>query len=224
MSAYKRHDLVWISASCRARLYAEACAGDEGQAETMRRIFDAQGDGCVIPGIVRRDENRGTLLPVGFVHPQLFQERRLRVGTFVKFEEVDQTVSPSQLLQMEFAARNHCMKAAAEVSRLVRRAELSIGILGSAGLEIATGLPYTNEASDLDLIIGCGKYDVVAETCRRIEEIGVNDLLEIDIEVELPNGYGIKAKELFMQTRTILGKSLMDVRLLERSQVLKLLK
>lgn len=224
MNAYKRHDLVWISAAGKARIYAEARAEQTKQAEDLRLIFGALGSGRAIPGIVRREENRGILLPIGLVHPQLFQEQRLRVATFIKFEEVDQRLSPAQILQIDFAARNHCMQAAVEVSRLARTTELPIGILGSAGLEIATEFPYTNEESDLDLIIGCGAYDLVGETCRRIVAIGERHYLEIDLEVELPNGYGIKAKELFMQTQTILGKSVLDVKLLARNEILKLLK
>lgn len=182
------------------------------------------GSGLEIPGIVRRAERTSHLLPVGFVHPQRFQERRLRVGSYVKVEEAERTVSPDQLLQMHFVARSRCMQAAAEVACLARSAAVSVGILGSAALEIATQLPYTDAASDLDILIGYGAYEAVYETCRQIEEIGTRNQLKIDIEVSLPNGYGIKAQELLMKTQTILGKSLTDVKLLKRSQVQTLLK
>jgi hypothetical protein len=44
--------------------------------------------------------------------------------------------------------------------------------------------------------------------------------LRIDVEIDLPNGYGVNLKELFGQGRTVLGKSLADVAMLSREQIL----
>ena len=46
----------------------------------------------------------------------------------------------------------------------------------------------------------------------------------MDFELDLPNGYGVKLAEIFMETQTVLGKSLEDVSLLNRKDVMQYLK
>ena len=48
--------------------------------------------------------------------------------------------------------------------------------------------------------------------------------INMDFELDLPNGYGVKLAEMFMETQTVLGKSLEDVSLLNRKDVMQYLK
>lgn len=44
--------------------------------------------------------------------------------------------------------------------------------------------------------------------------------LRIDVEADLPSGYGVQLRELLGSGRTLLGKGLTDVALLPRAKVL----
>jgi hypothetical protein len=44
--------------------------------------------------------------------------------------------------------------------------------------------------------------------------------LRIDVELDLPNGYGVHLKELFGVGHTVIGKSLADVALFPREELL----
>ena len=46
----------------------------------------------------------------------------------------------------------------------------------------------------------------------------------MDFELDLPNGYGVKLAEVFMETQTVLGKSLDDINLLSRKDIMEYLK
>lgn len=89
----KRHDLVYPSSIGRARLkqvFLNELTGEK--AFLAADIFRADS---VIPGIVRRAEVLSAdVIPLGFVHPQLCEGRRLRltaeleVGEAVKRTEI----------------------------------------------------------------------------------------------------------------------------------------
>ena len=74
----KRHDLVYPSSIGRARLkqvFLNELTGEK--AFLAADIFRADS---VIPGIVRRAEVLSAdVIPLGFVHPQLCEGRRLRL-------------------------------------------------------------------------------------------------------------------------------------------------
>ena len=46
----------------------------------------------------------------------------------------------------------------------------------------------------------------------------------MDFELDLPNGYGVKLAEVFMDTKTVLGKSLDNVEILHRKDIMQYLK
>ena len=68
-------------------------------------------------------------------------------------------------------------------------------------LEIATGLPFTNSESDLDLLITGLSLQQLQEVYTELQAIGKKFQVDIDLETELINGYGIKAAELFQRHR-----------------------
>ena len=113
--------------------------------------------------------------------------------------------------------RNLYMEAVQRLCAMALARGITIGVIGSAGLEIATGLPYTDEASDLDMLLKPAPHRLLAEFYREAKEMYPR--LVLDFEVELPNGYGTKLAELFMDGRSVLGKSVCDVRLLQKEDI-----
>ena len=220
-----RHDFVIVSPTGRGRICTEVLKNYSATEQHMvRDVFSGKYGINGIPGIVRRAEiAKEDLIPVGFVPPERLAGRRLRIGAFAHFAEVLDVITPYKLLQMAINKRNSCMEAVSEVAKLAISASKAVGVLGSAGLEIFTGITYTNEESDIDLVLKDCTYEEITKIFKQIKAIGTYYNIPIDLEIALTNGYGIKAEELFMDTRTLLGKSLNDVTLLEREAVLKAL-
>ena len=218
----KRHDLVYPSSIGRARLkqvFLNELTGEK--AFLAADIFRADS---VIPGIVRRAEVLSAdVIPLGFVHPQLCEGRRLRLTAELEVGEAVKLKRPYELAAAEFKVSTNCLAAAQAACSYAAERRLKLGILGSAGLEIATGLPFTNSESDLDLLITGLSLQQLQEVYTELQAIGKKFQVDIDLETELINGYGIKAAELFQPTQTVLGKSLQDVQILKKKTVVEIL-
>ena len=217
----KRHDLVYPSSIGRARLkqvFLNELTGEK--AFLAADIFRADS---VIPGIVRRAEVLSAdVIPLGVVHPPLGEGRRLRLTAELEVGEAVKLKRPYELAAAEFKVSTNCL-AAAQAACSYAAERLKLGILGSAGLEIATGLPFTNSESDLDLLITGLSLQQLQEVYTELQAIGKKFQVDIDLETELINGYGIKAAELFQPTQTVLGKSLQDVQILKKKTVVEIL-
>ena len=222
VARFKRHDYLMLTAAAKARLAASVELGDARAAAMAAAFFAAEGP---VFGIVRRDSAaKAGEIPVGLVPDTLLEGNRLRIASFVRAPEIAARIEPCELLRRAIVPRNRCMQAAAALAQLPLPKGARLGLLGSAGLEILTGRPYTNETSDLDCLIDGASAGEIAAVYEAPLEIGARYRLDIDLEAALPNGYGIKVKELLMQTQALLGKSLADVRLLPRGEVLQILK
>lgn len=220
----KRHMLLDIGDHARQRLVDElaASAGNEQLRRSYARLLLPQLAGARIPAIVRRDETGSCCgrIPVGFSSPESGREGRLRVAALVDNVDIVRIATPYQLLPADFAQRNSCMSALTACRDAARNLDLAIGVWGSAALELYTGLPYTHERSDLDLLIAPAPQAVLATFLTRISRVERELGLRIDAEVDLDNGYGVHLQELLGAGRTLLGKSQRDVALLPRDQVL----
>lgn len=222
----KRHDLLDITD--KGRCWASkhlALTGrlDEDLPEAVKLIMEGH-DGVKIPGIVRREDYEGIqgTIPVGFSSPFLVDGRRIRVAAFVPPEEVVRTNSPYQVLEADFSSRTPCLRAVAEMKEVAVDMGIKLGVWGSAGLEIYTGLPYTHTASDIDLLIGVAEMNCVLTFAKNALATGQRYGCRVDIEMDLPSGYGINILELLKGTDPILGKSLNGVELIHRSSVLNM--
>lgn len=226
MNVIRRHSFVVISPPGREWAYQEVLRTNEQQYEN-RRLYQliVQGfNGIQIPGIVRRSEKLSEeLIAVGFASPYRLDGNRLRVGSYAKISDVETIASPYDVLEMSFAPSNACLSVLLAVRDKAKELGVEIGVLGSAGLEVFTGLPYIHAKSDIDLLIKPTVPALIIEAYRNFAEIACRYNTAIDMEVELSNGYGIKAGELVMNTDMILGKGLADVVLLNRSAVLAML-
>jgi len=226
----KRHDLVEISAKGREKIIKtieedySANPFLQGFELDSIKVLVAMGyNGVLIPGIVRREEKEQLAgrLAIGFASPYLLDGRRLRIPAIIDIEHIERTVSPYEVLERGWVPRNNCLKALKEIKKESQARGLRLGIWGSAGLEVYTGLRYTHEMSDLDLLVEQGNYDEIVELGDVLKGISVTHGCTIDMEVSLQNGYGIKLNELLMDTESIMGKGLKDVVLIPRQEVLK---
>jgi phosphoribosyl-dephospho-CoA transferase len=222
----KRHTLVDITDSGREVIIASLSAKGRDWAllqERYAQVILPGKAGARIPGIVRREDeyDRGGLIPVGFSAPANGKDGRLRIATFARLADLVSSTSPYELVALPSAPpRNACMTAFADARRQARALNLDLGVWGSAALECYTGLPYTHQYSDLDLLVTVAPHDVLASFLLKIEAMEKHFDLRIDVELDLPSGYGVHLKELFGSGRTVIGKSLTDVALMPRVQIL----
>jgi phosphoribosyl-dephospho-CoA transferase len=222
--AWKRHTLLDISDAGRKAILEELVGNscdDEQQRELLSQVLLPMKAGGRIPGIVRREEQavRSGNIPVGFSSPGRSGAGRMRVAAFTRPEDVVRVTTPYELISLPLPRRTPCMEALAAAKLIAGTCNLLIGVWGSAALELYTDLPYTHHHSDLDLLVTVASREVLlrflVEVCALEEHFG----LRIDLELDLPNGYGVALKELLGSGRSVLGKSTDSVALLMRDEV-----
>ncbi|MCD7975518.1 MAG: malonate decarboxylase holo-[acyl-carrier-protein] synthase [Phascolarctobacterium sp.] len=214
-----RHDLVYISRRGKERILNSLLENLTGKRMLLAKdILAGKTD---VPGIIRRDDGKNSGIAIGFVHYCRLDGNRLRIGTFIAAEEILHIEKPHEVLLKNFNCRTCCLEAATAIRRIAAELSLQVGVLGSAALEIATGLPYTDADSDLDILVQHASYDILFDFYRILKNKFED--IRMDFELELPNGYGVKLAEIFMDTRTVLGKSLLDVALLNKKEVMQFL-
>lgn len=218
----KRHNLVFVSQKGKDKIWQEIAPKYQGEAlELVRDILQGTPN---IPGFVRRSEERPGSIAIGFVHQRRIQGNRIRVAAFTEMQDIDTIMTPYEVMQRKaFTVEEptHCIETIIKLYDLADKFDLHVGVLGSAALELATGLPYTDEASDVDLLLKPAPYDKLLDFYRTAKE-NFKDI-PLDFELDLPNGYGVKLAEIFMDTKTVLGKSLDNVDLLYRKDIMKFL-
>lgn len=218
----KRHNLVFVSQRGKDKIWDEISQNYQGKAlELVRDVL--KGD-YNIPGFVRRDDARPNAVAIGFVHQRRLQGNRIRIAAFTEMKDIDGIMTPYEVMQRKaFTVEEptHCIQTILDLYRLADQFDLHIGVLGSAALELITGLPYTDEASDVDILLKPAPYEKLLDFYRTAKE-NFEDI-PLDFELDLPNGYGVKLAEVFMGTKTVLGKSLDNVEILQRKDLLQFL-
>jgi phosphoribosyl-dephospho-CoA transferase len=220
----KRHDLLDITDKGRGwasrNLMAVSCVNED--LPNALKLITEEYNGVKVPGVVRREERQGNqgVIPIGFSSPYQVDGRRIRVATFALPEEVTGKHTPYQVLEAEFSSRTPCLRALAELKKVAVDIGVKLGAWGSAGLEIYTGLPYTHAASDLDLLIDVAELNYISIFAEHALAKGQGYGFRVDMELDLPSGYGISVLELLKGSDLILGKSLNGVELIHRSSVM----
>ncbi|GAC1500357.1 MAG: malonate decarboxylase holo-ACP synthase [Vulcanimicrobiaceae bacterium] len=136
------------------------------------------------------------------------QRRDQRFATRVRAADVRERLDPYALAARIPDAPRPLDRAARDVRAYAARAGLRLGITGSYGFELASGVATTRAQSDLDAVVA-GAHLVQshlrahADTCERVErETGVR----VDIEVLLPAG-GAALLDLVGAARQVLVKT-----------------
>lgn len=217
-----RHDLVFISLEGKNKICNELLDKyPENIKPLIYEIFNRDED---IPGFVRRSERIYGKEALGFIHYRRINGNRIRIPAFIEYKDIIMVMTPYEIMQrkaFKFNKTSKCIRAIIDLYILAISMELQIGVIGSGALELVTGINYTDDASDIDMLLKPTRYDKLLEFYRIAKDNYGS--INMDFELDLPNGYGVKLPELFMKTQTLLGKSINDVRLLNRNEVLKYL-
>ena len=222
---WRRHTLLDISDAGREAILAELAGHGSDKAIHRKKLDDIllpEKAGARIPGIVRREESvpRSGCVAVGFCGVVAGEGGRMRVAAFAKTCEVLRVTTPYELLSLNIPLRTPSCRALAVAMDKAGAMGLTLGVWGSAALEIYTGLPYTHNDSDLDLLLAEASSATMCRFLKEIKSLEERFNLRIDVEVDLRSGYGVHLKELLGQSGTIIGKNLTKVVLLNREQVL----
>jgi phosphoribosyl-dephospho-CoA transferase len=212
---YKRHDLLWLSDA--GLDYAlenfQDCVPAVTDMELRTLLSSAE-----IPAIVRRQESKGDdLIFIGFSFPKIIDGTRLRLSSKVPADFVIKHKTPFDVLEYDIdrLPDGEAIKTLVEAGK---NYHTQIGLFGSAALQLVTGLPYREEKSDLDIYLRHkGNDQELALFYQRLILIEGQFGLGIDAEIEYME-YGVKIKELFGKGKTVLGKGLYDVVLLEKTK------
>ena len=219
----KRHNLVFVSQHGKDKIWKEISQNYQGEA--LELVQDVLKGGYNIPGFVRRDDARPNAVAIGFVHQRRLQGNRIRIGAFTEMQDIDGIMTPYEVMERKAFTVDEatpCIDTVIKLYGLAGSYDLQVGVLGSAALELATGLPYTDEASDIDILVKPAPYDKLLDFYRTAKENFCE--IPMDFELDLPNGYGVKLAEVFMDTKTVLGKSLDNVEILHRKDIMQYLK
>lgn len=222
----KRHVLVEVSKYGREiafRWLKEKITSEEQQKKIYQLMVNGY-HGTSIPAIVRRKEEtyHNDVLAVGLSSPFLIDGSRLRIPAFVPFDEIKAIVTPYEVLDRDFIERTKVLKLLSELRDLANLHHIEMGVWGSAGLEVYTGLPYTHECSDLDLIMKSTDLEKVTLVYSLIKKLGDKYNIKVDMELEIGD-FEIRIAELFTETESILGKGIEAVSLYPRADVLKMI-
>ena len=215
MAPYKRHDLVWLSEAGKAHALSNVqnCVPPVKDDEIRALIFSVPP----IPAIVRRQEAAEEgLLCIGFSSPKIIDGIRLRIGSRVPPDCIVRLQTPFDVAKSVKAQLPDCGLLNELIDAGLRH-NTEVGVFGSAALQLVTGLPYMRENSDMDIYLRCHgtRQDLTlffGQLLKYEEKSGIS----IDAEIEWPGQYGVKLKELFGPGKTVLGKGLYDVAILEK--------
>ncbi len=217
----KRHNLVFLTEAGRKSVLQRVTQQIQNE-EALKAAEEIFCAAAAVPGIIRRDDTGADCeIAIGFVHYRRMDGNRLRIATYATAEEIGRIVSVYTLTGRPNQRRTECMRIIDTITSLADDNGLQIGILGSAGMELVTGLPYTDECSDIDILLKPAPYSVLKQFYTKAKSLSPQ--INMDFELELPNGYGIKLVELFMDTSTVLGKSIKDVDLLNKKEIMQML-
>ena len=215
MTIYKRHDLVWLSEA--GKNYAldniQSCVPGVNDDEIQALILSVPP----IPAIVRRQETRDEgSIAVGFSSPKIIDGVRLRIACKVPLACIVKHITPFDAAE----CKNGHLPDGGSLKDLIDtglKHHTQVGVFGSAALQLVTGLPYVRKNSDMDIYLRHhGSREDLALFFKQLLEYEERSGISIDAEIEYLGQYGVKLKELFGPGKTVLGKGLYDVVLLEK--------
>lgn len=222
---FKRHNLVEITRQGREWALEQISRSGNltGNCGLAKKLIVEGINSIQIPGIIRREENEKIAgsISVGFASPYLLDGNRLRIPAFVPLNEITCIITPYEVIKHKFICRTICLQALAACIKEFEKIDAKLGVWGSAGLEVCTGLPYTHSQSDLDLLITVGEQGCIREINECLGSIEKTYGCRIDAELDLPMEYGVKLKEMFLGTAEVLGKGLTDIKMFSRESIIK---
>ncbi len=222
MGTFRRHDLVCLASWARRGMLVQVLGGEGAwPKDEVRRLVTDGYDGVMVPGIVRRQEERAKGLCIGLSSPYRCDGMRLRVSASVPRSGVTLVRDPYQVAGLAtldghrplpaFAALRACMRAA-------RERQMVCGVFGSAALELVTGLPYCHETSDVDVLVPYRDLDATLRFHEALLDVEERLGIRVDAELELADGFAVKLKEFCSDSGSVLAKGFNDVRLFSKEE------
>ncbi|MDR3073786.1 MAG: malonate decarboxylase holo-[acyl-carrier-protein] synthase [Deltaproteobacteria bacterium] len=228
--------MAHINLKSRERIFRETSGISDAEKRILgemllpERFPNAKGIMSAIPGIVRREEEtpKAGYIPLGFVSWRRIKGRRLRLGAFASPGEILRTASPEETaakvdgLNAEAQDRTPALTVLRKLRSRWGIRPFSLGVWGSAAMELETGHAYTHRHSDLDVRLLPTKpalYEDLAAGLQIILDSAAEFNLNIDAELRTAQGYGVSLKELLGNGTTVLGKRQTDVTLMQKHDV-----
>lgn len=139
---------------------------------------------CVQPPVVlRRDVARPGWLPVGIRGAG----REQRLGAWMPLAAITRVVQPEELCLGQSCIDWPAMQALRALRRVMNQSGLVWGVAGSAGFELASGLPALHADSDLDLILRCFEPLSRCDASRLLLSVRT-PLCAVDVQLQTPAG------------------------------------
>nr|WP_183729303.1 MULTISPECIES: malonate decarboxylase holo-ACP synthase [Paraburkholderia] len=128
--------------------------------------------------------------------------RAQRFGTWIDVQDIESSISPEALLAVEPLAERAPFAAFAALAAL-RESHDALkpfvwGPTGSAGFELATGVPTISRSSDLDLLIRMPQrcdFATIQALFRALAQVAQLAGTRVDAQIETPSG-GVALAEL----------------------------
>lgn len=153
------------------------------------------------PVVVRRSLTPRALVPVGIRGPR----REQRYAALMPRAAIERCVRPEQLTDLRGQQDWPALQALDQVRPLMDLLALTWGVSGSAGFELASGLPALHQNSDLDLIVRTPRFvsrDWAAELVQMLDRA----VCRIDVQLQTPFG-ALALREWAGASRQVLLKS-----------------
>jgi len=139
--------------------------------------------------------------------------RSQRFGTWLNIEDIEISRSPEDLLDIDPQQDRAALPALAALATLRETAsplhDLVWGPTGSAGFELATGVPTLTESSDLDILIRVPQRvdrATVDSLARTLAQAASRAGTRIDAQLETPSG-GVALAELAAHRPHVLARA-----------------
>ncbi|WP_017902939.1 malonate decarboxylase holo-ACP synthase [Pseudomonas asplenii] len=167
---YLPHDLLW------------GLSPEQLPAQAPAWVAEALDQGQ--PVVLRRAPASAEQLPVG-VRGAL---REQRFATLLPRARVERRVCPEALVDSPLATRDWpALRALRQLRPLLDALGLAWGVSGSAGFELATGLPTLHAQSDLDLILRTPHVLSRREAAALLQQLD-NPFCRVDLQLQTPLG------------------------------------
>ena len=225
INGYLRHDLLVLDADHveqALRRILRSMSVLPPEAKDWEKDILTGWNGHSLPAIRRRGRVLHERIPVGFQSPCRYNGIRFRVAADVAMTGVNRCSTPWDTVNMPLPD--------GKVFRILdslhnKNNRVDIGVWGSAALEILTGMKYTDENSDLDIICRCRDLLPLMELYDTINQMEITENVRIDAEIVLPGKEteSVLMKELFSgNTEDMLVRTGDRVLLIKRSDILSL--
>lgn len=138
------------------------------------------------PVVVRRALAPAGQLAVGVRGPG----REQRYATFMRLADVQRSVRPEQLGRLHgngSQAHWPALQALAQLRPLLSGLGLAWGVSGSAGFELASGVPALHQGSDLDLIVRAPQF-VSRQCAMQWLQLLQSAPCRVDVQLQTPRG------------------------------------